>query len=1548
MKAKLLLFLTVFFTFWSVGFGQTPKTTWDVNFDDGTHPFTVINADGANPSYTLSITNGILDIKCAKKGIGDWSFLQIWRPNLDLSGLTSVQFRVRTSLAFSFSVRLKSENLSDPSTEAQIEKTTAIPAGADYQYVYLDFADEVSSNGDFQANAINEIQVECGNGASPFSGDVYFDYLRFGMPKIVPPAGSGLKQPFDTLPGIKTDANNTVSVSNGKLKVNVNATQRWSALTYDLNGNYDFSGAPYVNIKIKPDQDMIMQVFLVDNTGKGYKTSLVGSQYKYVELTDASSDYRQARVYKSDKYVNLGFNFAGTTIPDLTKIAKLLIVCDGTAISFSGSYSIDEMDLGDQAIKKANISQMTDYSCFINSGAKQIIVPDVRNADHLVVKGGSSIIQNLSVTPITYYTVLENSTRAISIGTARIGYTTKDNVSGNDSLTVIAKGLSGYADDSMTFKFAVTNNNPPTIDKPDSVLVLTNSKDTVELTGITDGDKDTEQALTFAVSSSNTNVVDNVLMNYKYEQLSGSLTFDTKAAGKADIKVIVTDALGAKDSVTFTVWVYQNINHIPTINQVPDQIVVSGVQKVIKLTGISDGDGNTQPMTITASVSTDTLVAAPVVNYTQDASNATFTLSPIAGKKGTATITLTLNDHGGTAQNQGDKITQESFNIIVGDSVPTGYTIDLNDPNVLNMFGPEGAGTIYFLSIVDTLGSKALKVHFVDKWDYAGIFTRLPYELNLTKAPVVSMDILSIGDSYHWNYLYDALGTDAGVDRNIQNSSQHMLKVAGDGAFHTLTFDYRQPGDLNNSAGNPIDIARINALLINMHKTLPAYPFTNTTGTVYIKNISFGYKAVFSPLPTYVSCDSVAIQSVYANTNNLTFKLTGLKDGKGGIAITPTASATTSGIISDVTAGTVNSDSTLNITFSSLASGKGTIKIILDAAGSVSKTVVVNVYVVDPAPTVATKITIDKTKTYQTIRGLGTFIQPQTDILLGMGCTAVRLGVIGNQWEPVNDNDDPYVLDMTKFDYSAFDWDAIRKLKDGGVKTFFLTSWSAPAWMKRNLCLSHKEQAVNWENTDNVMDTAYNEEFAENLVALVKAFKEKSDVDLTAICLQNEPYFNEPYPSAILGPIQFAKLIKVVGDRFASEGITTGFYMPEQVFGFNGNYGMQDYYNNLVAVPEADAYTKYFAVHGYDASGITSSFPTFDGWVSIWNMVKGGTNPKELWMTETGVNGDTWDQAMSYALALQGSLYAGNISVWTDFGGQITSNQPNMAYYAAQNFYKFVRPGAVRVELKSDNNNILSSAYKNADGKFTIVMVNRSKGAINTRILGNNLPEHYTVYRSSANEKLTNLGVVDVSNGAFLLAPYSITTLVSDENLVLTINQVADTTVSSQSLDIALPVSGISDGHGSVTGLTLAETHTNATLFDDFSVSSINADGTATVNFKPAANNNGNSWVTLTVSDGTNSKKVNFYIHISDPLGLLDLTNSIKIYPNPVKGQFKVEALANNYQLLTVKDLSGRTIVSQPITSNVTTVNLEGVNAGLYIVEIAGKSGSNVQKIVVE
>ena len=115
----------------------------------------------------------------------------------------------------------------------------------------------------------------------------------------------------------------------------------------------------------------------------------------------------------------------------------------------------------------------------------------------------------------------------------------------------------------------------------------------------------------------------------------------------------------------------------------------------------------------------------------------------------------------------------------------------------------------------------------------------------------------------------------------------------------------------------------------------------------------------------------------------------------------------------------------------------------------------------------AQNTTIDCSKKYQTIHGLGVNINPQSwnvnpeavknvidSLITGMGCTSFRLMFDDSDWEAVNDNNDPHSYNWTYYDsvYSTprftCVWNTIQYLNSKGITDITLSpDGAAPGWM---------------------------------------------------------------------------------------------------------------------------------------------------------------------------------------------------------------------------------------------------------------------------------------------------------------------------------------------------------------------------------------------------------------------------------------------------------------------------------------------------------------------
>ncbi len=102
-------------------------------------------------------------------------------------------------------------------------------------------------------------------------------------------------------------------------------------------------------------------------------------------------------------------------------------------------------------------------------------------------------------------------------------------------------------------------------------------------------------------------------------------------------------------------------NAPPTLAPIGDTIVNEDAQsKTINLTGISTGATNEiQSLTVTATSSNPAVVPNPTVIYSSPSATGTLTFQPLPNANGTATITVTIKDSGGTANGGQDTFSRQ-------------------------------------------------------------------------------------------------------------------------------------------------------------------------------------------------------------------------------------------------------------------------------------------------------------------------------------------------------------------------------------------------------------------------------------------------------------------------------------------------------------------------------------------------------------------------------------------------------------------------------------------------------------------------------------------------------------------------------------------------------------------------------------------------------------------------------------------------------------------------------------------------------------------------
>lgn len=400
-------------------------------------------------------------------------------------------------------------------------------------------------------------------------------------------------------------------------------------------------------------------------------------------------------------------------------------------------------------------------------------------------------------------------------------------------------------------------------------------------------------------------------------------------------------------------------------------------------------------------------------------------------------------------------------------------------------------------------------------------------------------------------------------------------------------------------------------------------------------------------------------------------------------------------------------------------------------------------------------VTIDPTQKFQTIEGFGGFggndvywrpgqkTSPQfvKDVVDDLGLSIHREEIPMN-FEAVNDNDDPNLTDLTRYNLTeqtagddgiapvARHFEVMKSLKEAGVNRFIVSVWSPPRWMKYNNLAGNGTKDQNSAPPYTTSPTASTNqlkpelypEFAELIVAYIRILKRETGIDLYAISLQNEPRFSQFYQSCVYNGEALRDVIKAVGQRFKREGITTKIFLPEDI-------GYTPAVSSLLLPTlndaEARSYVGLVAVHGYAFDGVqpgsadAATWQTMFGWGQPYNL--------PLWMTETSGYSNDLDGAIKLAKAMYIALRFGNASAWVfwtlstqEIGKESlmsTAGQKSKRFFVSKQFFRYIRTGARRIGASSENPNVLALAFQES-GKNTLVLINQNPADQVVRVTG--------------------------------------------------------------------------------------------------------------------------------------------------------------------------------------------------------------------------------------
>jgi len=444
-------------------------------------------------------------------------------------------------------------------------------------------------------------------------------------------------------------------------------------------------------------------------------------------------------------------------------------------------------------------------------------------------------------------------------------------------------------------------------------------------------------------------------------------------------------------------------------------------------------------------------------------------------------------------------------------------------------------------------------------------------------------------------------------------------------------------------------------------------------------------------------------------------------------------------------------------------------------------------------------IIIDKSVKYQTIDGFGFFGANDVwwasqnlwneawgdKIINDLGITIWR-----NEWNPPS---------IPGEDQDA-DWNKQKPVVQGlkakddqyGVNLKFIVSiWSPPAdtkWLC-NFSWAGDENATRYPGTvstknGGTLNPNKYAEYADWLKTCLQSYKDIG-IDIYALSLQNEPLFSEPYNSCTYTTQWYCELLDSVVPLIKSSYPDVKIFGSENMLEMEGKsdnfpwFYHQAIKNNATSRENIDI----LAVHGYsDGVSASSGSELAKMWTNHAEQFSGPTN-KPVWMTETSGYADSWTGsgntpgALNLAMDIYSGLNFGNMQAWVWWQGSELSGISNYSlmsgsttgkkYYVSKHFYRYIRPGAIRVKSTSDDADIFVTAFEHqTKGTNTIVIINYGSEARSVSVQGDGLPTVFTIYlTTSGSENCKESGTLNTgADNRFELPSKSIVTLQAGGN----------------------------------------------------------------------------------------------------------------------------------------------------------------------------------------
>ena len=388
-------------------------------------------------------------------------------------------------------------------------------------------------------------------------------------------------------------------------------------------------------------------------------------------------------------------------------------------------------------------------------------------------------------------------------------------------------------------------------------------------------------------------------------------------------------------------------------------------------------------------------------------------------------------------------------------------------------------------------------------------------------------------------------------------------------------------------------------------------------------------------------------------------------------------------------------------------------------------------------------IEVDASKTFQTFLGIGgaitdasaevfaklspekqqEFLNAYYDKNKGIGYSLARTNIHSCDFSSESYT---YIAEGDK-DLKTFNIDHDRKFRipllkraiktAGGKLTLFVSPWSPPAFMKDNNDILH----------GGVLLPEFAQSWANYYTRFIKEYQ-KEGIPIWGLTIQNEPMATQRWESCIYTPEAERDFLKnFLGPTLEKDGLG-----DKKIIIWDHNRGdMLEKRAQLVfSDPEVSKYAWGIGFHWYETwNGGTPKFE------SVGNVYKAFPN-KNLLFTEGCIEKfdatkfQFWGNAERYGLNMINDFNNGTVG-WTDWNILLDQNGgPNHVgnfcfapihadtntgqliytpmYYYIGHLSKFVRPDAKRISETVSDKVLLSTSFKNSDGKIATIVMNQS------------------------------------------------------------------------------------------------------------------------------------------------------------------------------------------------------------------------------------------------